>query len=590
MKRVCSLILVLALLVGIFTGCGDRTSGVSTGNAENTTASGSDSGADAEKVDFSTEDGEMFTDRDLAGTYENGQTITLGSGNVTIDSEGVYILTGTLEDGMIIVNAGEKDKIQLVLDGVDIYSSTGAAICCLEADKLFITLAPGSENTLAVGDTVQTVGDHEMNGAIYSRCDLTMNGEGSLTVTAPAGHGVTCKDDLAITGGSYTINSANQGLDANDSVRICGGSFAISAGKDGIHAENADDASQGYVYISGGTFNVEAQGDGVSAGSWLQVEDGTFDLLCGGGYENGSNQSSGSWGDMGGGFGGGMGGGRPRSGVTSTTVTETESSSMKGLKAAGGILISGGTFSIDSADDAIHSDASVTVNGGTFTIATGDDGIHAEENLIITACTMDITTAYEGLEAAYLYVRGGDITMVCSDDGLNAAGGADSSGTTGGRDGMFGGGMGMSSDYGYIEISGGNLTIHACGDGLDSNGDLLISGGCTYVDNPRSGDVSVLDSENQPVITGGTYIGLGISTTMAETFSSSKSTQGVIACTVGNQSAGTEFTIADSDGNVLISCTGSYTTVLMIVSCPEMVKGESYTVTAGSLSGTLEAS
>lgn len=591
MKRTFALILALCILL---CGCGKQDAVTPTGGT-----------GPAATVDFAQSDSDLFTDRDLRGTWENAVTVTLtGDGatcnasgvrldgsTVTITAEGTYLLTGSL-NGSVVVDAPEDAKIQLVLSGAQIYNETGAAICALEAKKLFVTMAPGTENSLECGETLSPVGEYEVDAALYSRCDLTLNGSGKLTVIAPGGHGITSKDDLAITGGTYDVTCASQGLDANNSIRICGGSFTIDAGKDGIHAEHNEDTTLGFVYISGGDYNIEAEGDGISSSANMQIEAGTFTILCGGGYENGSQQSSGGWGDMGGGMGGGIGG-RPRSGGTTTTAaTADASTSMKGLKSGAGMLISGGTYAIDSADDALHSNAGLTINGGEFTVASGDDGVHAEETLTITACSMTITTCYEGLEAAYIYVQGGDFVMTCSDDGLNAAGGTDSSGS-GGRDNMFGGHGGMGgmggSDYGYIEISGGNLRIYAGGDGLDSNGDLLITGGYTIVFNHKSGDTSVLDAENQPVINGGTYIGLGITTSMAETFSTTSS-QGVIACTVGNQSAGQTITIEDGSGNVVLTAQTEYTTVLMIVSSPDIVKGQSYTITIGATSGTLQAS
>lgn len=591
MKRRVAILLAMTLLL---CGCSEEQRG-------GTSATGP-----AATVDFAQTDSEMFTDRDYSTSYDNAAVITL-SGNsascsaagvsisgstVTITAEGTYLLSGSL-NGSVVVDANDQAKVQLVLSGADIINETGAAICILEADKVFITLDAGTQNSLQSGETLEAIGEYEVDAALYSRCDLTLNGEGSLSVIAPASHGISGKDDLAITGGSYSVNCANQGLDANNSVRIGGGEFTIKSGKDGIHAEHAEDASLGFVYLSGGSFNIEAEGDGISASNYLQIENGSFDILAGGGYENGDQANSGGYGDFPGGPGGpgGMGGGRPRSTDTSSTTSD-ESTSMKGMKAAGGILISNGTFTVDSADDSIHSDTIITVNGGTFAIASGDDGVHAEDALTVTACTMTISTCYEGLEAEYIYVQGGDFTMTCSDDGLNASGGTDSSGT-GGRDEMFGGpggpgGMG-GIGTGAIEISGGTLRIYSGGDCMDSNGDLLISGGDVYATNHTSGDVSVLDSQNRPVITGGTYIGLGISTMMAETFST-ESTQGVIACTVGNQPAGTKITITDDSGNEILSCETEYATVLMIVSTPDIVKGESYDVTVGTVSGTVEAS
>lgn len=583
MKRSLVIFMIFALVLCMFSGCDGDNSGLPG-------LPGSDTTAPPEKVDFSKTDADMFTDRDLSGEYENAQQITLGSGDVAITKPGTYLLSGTLEQGRITVNVtGENDKVQLVLAGAHISCEDGAAICILDADKVFLTLQDGTENTVAVGKTIGTLEGHELDAAIYSRADLTINGSGSLTITAPAGQGISCKDDLAITGGEIHVTCANQGIDANDSIRISGGTITVDAGKDGIHAENAEDASLGFVYISGGVFQIECEGDGISAGAYLQIENGTFTILAGGGYENGNNASSGGWGGMGGGM---------RPGSSSATESE-DAQSMKGLKVANSILISAGTFDLDTADDAIHADASITINGGTYTVASGDDAVHAKDTLTVTACDMTVEEAYEGLEAEKIYVKGGTLWLNCSDDGLNASGGADASGTTGGRDGMFGGGRpggpggpggGMgANENAIIAISGGNLTIYSCGDGLDSNGNLTMSGGYVYATNPRSGDVSVLDSQNQPVITGGIYIGLGASTMMAETFSAKTSTQGFLGIS-GGFAAGTEIRFADKNGNEILSITTEYATQLIIVSCPQMIKGDTYTITAGEISKDFSAS
>lgn len=373
------------------------------------------------------------------------------------------------------------------------------------------------------------------------------------------------------------------------SVRIANAVITINAGKDGIHAENTDDNSLGFVIISSGTIDIEAEGDGISAGAYLQIDDGTINLLCGGGYENGTSQSSAF-------YGGFKGNGKPgrSSAITpskeissNNIINEESSSSMKGLKAANGILISNGMITIDSADDSIHSNTSVIINGGIFEIASGDDAVHADDTLTITACNMNISKSYEGLEAQKLYIKGGTIALFSTDDGLNASGGTDSSGTTGGRDGRFGGGT-RSSANGVIEISGGDLTIYSSGDGLDSNGTLTISDGYIYVANPTAGDTSIIDADISPIINGGTFISTGSTTMMAQTFAAS-SAQGVITCTTGTQSAGSTVTVKDSNGNSIISYDVEYSCAMVIISSPDIVKGETYTLTIGSTSGSVQA-
>ena len=614
MKKSLSVVLVLLLVINLLAGCGNNNEDGNNnknnnGNSNNssTVTSGDDkkTNSDPVDVDFSQTDADMFTDRDSKTEYDASKAVTIkmtgttatsssnsvkiSGSTVTITEEATYVISGTLSDGMIVVNAPETAKLQLIFNGINITKSTSAALYIIEADKVFVTLADGTENTLANGGTFTAIDDNNIDGAVYSKQDLTFNGTGSLTVTSPAGHGIVCKDDLVFTGGVYTVNSASHGLDANDSVRIANSSFEIDAGKDVIHCENADDTSKGFIYIASGTINGEAEGDGIAASAYLQIAGGNFDLLVGGGAENGTKASSGNYGGfMGGGHGGGM---RP-GGNQSTTTTTTDTVSMKGLKAANSISISGGTFKIDSADDSIHSDVSVTISGGTFEIASGDDAIHAEDTLTVTAGKINISESYEGLEALHVDVQGGDIKLVASDDGINAAGGTDSSDTTGGRDGMFGGGKGgmgggMSSGNGSIVISGGNLYINSSGDGLDANGTLTISGGYTVVTGPTQGDTATLDYDRSATITGGTFIGTGASG-MAQSFSDSK--QGVVAVSVGNQAAGTNITLKDKSGKTIIEHTPDLSFAVVILSSPDIVSGETYTITVGSESGEFKAS
>lgn len=584
-------------------------------------------------TDFSQTAEDMFSNRDSETSYDSsaieiqltGSSATCSSnkvqidgGKITITDEGTYIVSGTLDDGMIIVNAEESDKLQIVFNSANITSATSAPLYILEGDKVFVTLAEGSTNTLANGGTFTAIDENNIDGVVYSKQDLTFNGNGALTITAPVEHGIVCKDDLVFTGGTYTITSASHGMDANDSVRISAGTFTIDAGKDAIHVENSDDSEKGFVYINGGTFNLEAEGDGIDAGYYVQIENGNFTLLCGGGYENGSQSSSDNWGNMGGGQGGFPGGGgRPggrSSGTsenssetsdianlgtstgtagTSASTTDDASTSMKGIKANSSILINGGTFNINSADDSIHSNLSVYINNGTFEIASGDDGIHGEEDLTITGGAINIAQSYEGLEALNIKVSGGNIKMQSNDDGINAAGGTDSSGT-GGRDQMFGGGQpgmgggpggGMSTGNGSIVISGGSIWMYAKGDGLDANGTLEISGGYIIVTGPTQGDTAILDYDKTATITGGTFIGVG-STMMAQSFSDG--TQGTIAVRA-TANGGTNINIKDSNNAELVSFTPETNYACIIISTPDLVKGETYTLTVGSQSGEFAA-
>lgn len=603
-----ALILIISML--FITACSHKQEIVETTSTPDITTTATEEPEETETVTAtettSNEDNEMFSDRDYeVGFIEsecvkiecNGTTATSTSDSVKIDGstititeEATYLVSGTLNDGMLVVNTDDTAKLQIVFDGANITSKTSAPLYILEADKVFLTLAPDSKNYLSNGGEFEAIDDNNIDGAIFSKQDLTINGSGSLEITSPAGHGIVCKDDLVITSGTYIIASASHGMDANDSVRLANASITIDAGKDGIHSENDDDSSLGFVYIESGTYSIEAEGDGIASASYMTIENGSFDITTGGGSVNSSKQSSDNYG----GFMGG-GGHHGASQMDYSNSTSDDSTSIKALKSTGDIIINGGTFTIDSADDSVHGNASVYINNGTFSIASGDDGFHADETLIISAGTIDITESYEGLEALDVQVNGGNISLVASDDGINAAGGTDESGYGGNRGGdMFGGhggghggGLGgSSSSNGSIIISGGVLYIEASGDGIDANGSLSISGGYTTICGPTQGDTATLDYDTSAEITGGTFIGTGASG-MAQTFSSSN--QGLISLSVGNQSAGTNITIKDSSGNTLVSHEPALSYAVVIVSTHEMVSGESYTVSVGSYTGEFEA-
>lgn len=456
-------------------------SGCSKTNNSNETSSGSTStDSSAQGIDVSN----MFSDRDKEIGYdeENSTVIKLSddsttcdsdavqiSGNtVTIIDEGTYILSGTLTDGMVIVDAEDTDKVQLVLDGVDITSAESAAIYVREADKVFITTASDSQNTLTNGGTYTAIDDNNIDAAIFSKSDLTLNGAGSLTITAKAGHGVVSKDDLVLTSGTYQIDAASHGLSGKDSVRIASGSYTIVSGKDGIHAENADDTSLGFVYLADGTFDITSDGDGISAGNWLQADGGVYTVKAGGGSEN-VQKSDGEWQ-----FG-------PGQQTESTDTTEEDTVSMKAIKAAGELILKGGKYSLDSADDTIHSNANITISDGEFTLASGDDGIHADSATTISGGTIDITESYEGIEGLSIDITGGETYVSGPTNDGNSA--LDYNGTGIVTGGIFiaAGLSGMAENFGDSSTQGVMMVTvnsQAAGSAVslsDSSGNELVS-------------------------------------------------------------------------------------------------------------------
>lgn len=491
-RRLSALLLCGAL---ILSGCGARettedASSTETVSSENTTAAVS-------AIDPSG----AFSNRDLAGTYEESEavaielngdsascdsdSVVMDGSTVTITAEGVYLLSGALANGQIIVDAGDTDKVQLVLRGADITSSTSAAIYALEADKVFVTLAEGTENALSNGGEYVAIDENNIDAVIFAKTDLTLNGTGSLTINAQAGHGIVSKDDLVIAGGNYTLTAASHGLSGKDSVAIAGGTFAITSGKDGIHSENSDDTSLGWLYIQDGSFTITSQGDAVSAQGALQIEGGAFDLHTGEGSASVDMATTDSFGPMEGEPRGEMG--APAEMVTSET--EEDSVSQKGIKGESAYVINGGTFAIDSADDCLHAGGEMVIAAGAFTLNSGDDAIHCDDALTIQGGTFTIPYCYEGIEGLSITIEDGEFDITATDDGLNAAGGADSSGFGG-----FGGrpqDTFAASSHSFIVINGGTFTIVSGGDSVDSNGDLTINGGTLDLTCNGGGDTAL---------------------------------------------------------------------------------------------------
>lgn len=516
MKKTAILSLFLVILLCL-SAC------TATGNSEASESSSSETSQTETAETVSTaSSSEMFTDRDMEIGYdeETSARITL-SGNsascdsdavqisdstVTITDEGTYILSGTLNDGMIIVSADDTDKVQLVLDNVEVTSSTSAAIYVLEADKVFITTASGSENTLANGGEYVAIDDNNIDAVIFSKSDLTLNGAGTLIINAAAGHGIVSKDDLVLTSGTYNITAASHGLSGKDSVRIAKGTYTITSGKDGIQAENTDDTSLGFLYISGGTFTITADGDGMSASAYLQIEDGSFTITTGEGSASVTMTTSTTDFGQRGGF----------QDQTTTTTTEEDSTSQKGIKADGAITIAGGSFVTDTVDDSIHSNSDILITSGEFELKTGDDAIHSDTAVTIQSGDFTIAYCYEGIEGLSVTIDDGTFDITSVDDGINAAGGTDSSGFGGGRPGQE---QFASSSDSFITINGGDFIIVSTGDCIDSNGALTINGGTlnltcngsgntaldcdgSYTNN--GGDVTTNDgSENNPGQMGG---------------------------------------------------------------------------------------
>ena len=365
----------------------------------------------------SAESSELFSARDLSASYDeevfsitlSGNTastdsdhVTVSGGTVTVNGPGTYLVSGTLANGGIVVNADKQDKVQLVLNDVSISSDTGAAIYVTQADKVFVTLAEGTSSTLTNGGRFAQDADSEIDAVIYAKDDLTLNGSGSLTISSPAGHGIVGKDDVTVTGGSYAITSADSAMTANDTLAVAGGSFQITTNKDGLHSENSDDDTLGAIYIMGGSFAIRAADDAVHAESLLQIDGGSLDLTAAEGLE------------------------------------------------ATYIHINDGQINISATDDGVNAarkssayTPTVEISGGTLTVTMGPgdtDGIDSNGNLIITGGTVNVTAAsafdYDGTAS----FTGG--TVIINGQQVDTL----PNQMMGGRGGMMGGRSGMMGD------------------------------------------------------------------------------------------------------------------------------------------------
>lgn len=630
-KKLLALFCATALSMTAVAGCTGAKS--STGNvvSSETETNAEETSAQSEAGSYSSAD--MFTERDLAGTYEEsgavyvtlsgdgiiGETdgVAINGQTVTITAEGTYIFSGTLSEGQFVVDA-DNAKVQIVFDNVDITCASSAAVYVKSAEKVFVTLAEGSQNTLRNTDEYVAIDDNNIGAVIFAKSDLTLNGTGSLTIVSAEGYGIVSKDDLKITGGTYDITAAGHALSGKDSVRIADGTFILTAEKDGIHAENADDEEKGYIYIADGDFTITSDGDGMDASNIVQIEDGTFDITAGGGAAN-SQKTHES--DM---PGGGMsqnierpdGESMPQMGekpdeesmsqmgekpdeesmpqmgekpdgenMPQDTTTDESGTSTKGIKAGGGMYLNGGTYQIDSADDSIHSNANITIADGTYTLATGDDGVHADDALTVNGGTITVTESYEGLEGLTVTINDGTIDITARDDGVNVAGGTDQSGF-----GTFGDhfkGMDSADDETeettdkemWMELNGGYIHILAGGDGVDSNGDLTINGGEIYIDGPSDNGNSAIDygDRSSAYVNGGMLVAIG-SSGMAEGMSDS-SKQEVLMVKLGEQMEAGDVVLTDSEGNVIVSYTALKSYDCVIISTAEVESGATYTLT-----------
>lgn len=474
----------------------------------------------------------------------DGDGATVAGSIVTITSAGTYSISGSLADGQILVDTTDSENVNIILNGVDISCSTSAPIHVLNAEKVVITLAAGSRNSVKDGNSYSVLNeDSEPNAAIFSKDDLTIKGSGTLTVDANYNDGITSKDDLKITGGVISVQAVNDGIRGRDSVEIKGGTISVNAAGDGIQSNNDEDTEKGYIAIEDGTLSIVAGADGIQAETSLSISGG--DIM-----------------------------------VTSGTGSDPDSG--KGLKAGVAVTITGGTLNINASDDAVHSNDIVVIDGGDLTLASSDDAIHADSSLEINGGDITITRCYEGLDSAAITLNGGNVHLVARDDGINAV----TKGTSSEMMGRPGQINGAATGSNTLTINGGYLVVNADGDGLDINGPITMTAGTVIVNGPTNNGNGPVDYLGSFTISGGDFLAVG-SAGMAMGPSTSSTQNSVMLTYAGTQAAGTLIHIKSADDDDILTFAPAKAYQSIVFSSPELSSGSEYLVySGGHSSGT----
>ena len=493
-----------------------------------------------------------------------GEGVTVAGSVATITTPGVYTLSGSLADGQIVVDTRAEEAVTLVLNGVELRSSSSAPINVINAKKTIIQLADGSQNSVTDGATYvfPSADVDEPNAAIFSTGDLTIFGGGTLTVQGNYNDGIASKDGLIIAGGTLTVNAVDDGIRGKDYLVVADGTLVVTSQGDGLKPDNDEDAARGYVSIKAGAITVTAGDDAITGETDVIIWGGTFNLKSGGG----------------------------------SGAQVAADASAKAIKAGVNLNIDGGVFTIDSADDALHSNGTLTINGGEFTLASGDDGVHAESALTVNAGTMTVTRSYEALESMVITLNGGTLDLTASDDGINVAGGVDGSGQMGpgaggarpgrGQGGGFGGGDQDASTYTgayHLYINGGYVEVNAGGDGIDVNGAIAMTDGVVVVNGPTEQMNGSLDFDGGFNLDGGFLVAAG-SAGMAQAPGTASAQNGVLIFFSATQPAGTLVRLQSSDGQQVLTFAPAKDFQALAVSSADLITGATYEILLGGTS------
>lgn len=579
-SRACAAGLVATLFSLPLAACSRASAATSQSTQPEESAASSELGTDVEHLVSVTD---IVTDRDLEGTWEeDGATrISLsddgcavdGAGavadgtTVTITAGGTYVLTGQISAGQVVVNA-DGEKVQLVLDGASVTSTNSAAILVRAAKKVWLTLADGTQNKLATSGSFAEDDEYSIDGAVWCKSDLTINGTGALKVSSAEGHGVVCKDELALVSGDVEVEAARHAVQAQDAACVVAGTWSLTAGTDGIHCGDDDDAEKGSVLIVGGTVSIDAASDGVDAANVLEVDSGEVTVSAG---DDGLHSERALQVDGG---------------------TVTVAKSYEGLEGST-VTVNGGVIDVTSSDDGVNAAGDPTGDSSAEATGVGAPGPETDGEQPEAPMGGGQALAEGGqapakggqtlAEGGRTPAEGGQVPTDAADQASTDATGQAPADAGGQAPADAGGAVDYDSTA-RVTVNGGELTIQAGGDGVDSNGDLTVTGGETYVFGPVSDGDGSLDFAGTGTIAGGVVMCTG-SSGMAQNFGDA-STQGSMLVSASGQ-AGDAIQLADEDGNVVASCEARTSYSCVVVSAPGVESGKTYTLSCGDASSEI---